>query len=224
MTDAVEMLNPTALAYIGYYHHIFPTRTYIATGLFQLMGGGGRVVTAVILAIITDVSSPDSRTQYFWYLEVADFATQLLAPGMSSLLMTSNIWNAFAAGIIVAVIALMIVWVLPETAPAGLDSRHREQGFGQVRASNSSHSPEDDELDHTTTRPDWWRPLTYLSSITSHRSGNKIVKLSFALLTGAMARTSLPILQQFASEKLGWTIAQVRTRVEPCNQCRSLTW
>lgn len=158
MTDAVEMLNPTALAYIGYYHHIFPTRTYIATGLFQLMGGGGRVVTAVILAIITDVSSPDSRTQYFWYLEVADFATQLLAPGMSSLLMTSNIWNAFAAGIIVAVIALMIVWVLPETAPAGLDSRHREQGFGQVRASNSSHSPEDDELDHTTTRPDWWRP------------------------------------------------------------------
>ena len=78
MTDAVEMLNPTALAYIGYYHHIFPTRTYIATGLFQLMGGGGRVVTAVILAIITDVSSPDSRTQYFWYLEVADFATQQL--------------------------------------------------------------------------------------------------------------------------------------------------
>lgn len=196
----IEILNPAALEHIGYYHHIFPTRTYIATGLFQLMGGGGRVVTAVILAIITDVSSPDSRTKYFYYLEVADFATQLLAPGMASMLMTSNIWNAFTAGMIVAIIALMIVWTLPETAPSETRIHRREQSPERVQA-----------------RPDWRRPLTLLRSINSHGSGNRIVKLSFALLTGAMARTSLPILQQFASERLGWTIAQVRTREEPCD-------
>jgi len=181
------------------------------------MGGGGRVVTAVVLAIITDVSSPDSRTKYFWYLEVADFATQLLAPSMASMLMTSNIRNAFTAGMIVAIIALMIVWVIPETAPSGLKIRRQEQGFERVRASSTDRWLEDDELGHTPTRPDWRRPLTLLRSITSHGSGNRIVKLSFPLLTGAMARTSLSILQQFASERLGWTIAQVRTREEPCN-------
>jgi hypothetical protein len=210
LDTVIEILNPAALGYIGYYHHVFPTRTYIATGLFQLMGGGGRVVTAVILAIITDVSSPDSRTKYFWYLEVADFATQLLAPGMASMLMTSNIWNAFTAGIVVAIIALMIVWVLPETAPSGFKVGQREQNSERVRAHNTDCSPENDELGHTPTRPDWRRPLTLLRSVTSHGSGNKVVKLSFALLAGAMARTSLPILQQFASERLGWTIAQVR--------------
>lgn len=163
-------------------------------------------MTAVILAIITDVSSPDSRTKYFWYLEVADFVTQLLAPGMASMLMTSNIWNAFTAGIVVAIIALMIVWTLPETLPSGSRIHHRERSPERVQA-----------------RPDWRRPLSHLRSIASHQSGNNTVKLSFALLTGAMARTSLPILQQFASERLGWTIAQVRTCREPFNQPRPLT-
>lgn len=213
--NAIEILSSAALGCTGYQHQIFPTRAYIATGLFQLMGGGGRVVTAIIFAVISDVSSPDSRTKYFWYLEVADFAAQLLAPSMSSMLMVSNIWNAFTAGLVVAVIAFLIVWILPETAPSKLGAPSQEQSSGFVRTAGAGHAPEIDEVDHTLARSVWRHPFAHLKSISLHQSGNKVIKLSFALLTATMARTSLPLLQQFASERLHWTIAQVRTGEKP---------
>ena len=85
------------------------------------MGGGGRVVSAMIFSIIADVSPPDSRTNYFYYMKVADYMTQLIAPSLASILMGFGIWIPFGVGIFAAIIAILTIFILPETTPSRLD-------------------------------------------------------------------------------------------------------
>ena len=54
-------------------------------------------------------------------MEVADYTTQLIAPSLASLLMKLGIWIPFGVGIFAAVVAILIVFILPETAPSRLD-------------------------------------------------------------------------------------------------------
>lgn len=54
-------------------------------------------------------------------MEVADYTTQLIAPSLASLLMRLGIWIPFGVGIFATVVAILIVFILPETAPSRLD-------------------------------------------------------------------------------------------------------
>ena len=152
--------------------------------------------------------------QSIYYMEVADYTTQLIAPSLASLLMKLGIWIPFGVGIFAAVVAILIVFMLPETAPSRLD---RDLiGTRQPSATEAAHVHDllDDEQHlsqpEIQVRKKCCAMLHKLRDRSLSMPENKVIRFLISLLLAAMARTSLPLLQQFASKELRWTIAQVR--------------
>ena len=171
-------------------------------------------MSAMIFSVIADVSPPDSRTKYFYYMEVADYTTQLIAPSLASLLMKLGIWIPFGVGIFAAVVAILIVFILPETAPSRLD---RDLiGTRQPSATEAAHVHDLLDDEHHLSQPEiqvrkkCCAMLHKLRDRSLSMPENKVIRFLISLLLAATARTSLPLLQQFASKELRWTIAQVR--------------
>ena len=46
---------------IGYYHDTFPIQAVWASGVFMVLGGGTRVLYAVLSSVVVDICSPSKR-------------------------------------------------------------------------------------------------------------------------------------------------------------------
>lgn len=102
------------------------------------MGGGGRVTNAVLYSVMADISSQETQTTLFYYLEVADYLTQLAGLGIASYLMMSRrIRPPFIVGIIVATLASLIVLCLPDTRRR----RHQNIDSDESCGRNFGHAP-----------------------------------------------------------------------------------
>jgi MFS family permease len=223
---------------VGYFYNIFPTRAYIFTAFLQLAGGGGKVVSAIIYSVVADIATPEERIRLFYYLEIAEYSTQLLAPGLSAILMGFGLWVPFGTGVAVAAIALGSVLCLPETMPT---EKARKGGFllsddGQARAAGGNF---EQRISRIPTRdPSELEVLLDRGSSTESKgpyfdrlyqavvdwiphpfaklkpgSESQLLVQFAVMLIWSIAWSSNLLLQQYSSKKIGWTIAQVMPTV-----------
>ncbi|KAL4874537.1 major facilitator superfamily domain-containing protein [Aspergillus karnatakaensis] len=163
--------------------------TWISS-LFQCVGGGPAVATAVLETTIADVAPSDKRSTIYFQLQAAVLISDILANPLSSVLMAHNAWIPCFLGLGVQALATVLLVALPETLDFARGSR-------SLAASINGCKEEEPTLRG--------RLAESFRSIVSDR---KAAGLVFSLLVLTISVQSMEFLLQYVSTRYGWSIAQ----------------
>ncbi|KAK7517617.1 hypothetical protein IWZ03DRAFT_414464 [Phyllosticta citriasiana] len=202
----------------GYFHTLFPVRLVWASSLFQFMGGGHRVIGAIMNTIIVDVAPETARTTSFYVLGAAIRVTDMLAAVAGSVLLERDMWLPYEIATPVLLLALPICLAMPETlvkttertsanAKAATSS---SKDSGAARSSSSSSAAAESSAAHG---PPFKGPslgerlkTSFIVSPASLLSPLSLAFLIVFLKTFALASNTLFL--QYASAALSWSIAR----------------
>ncbi|KAK7526014.1 uncharacterized protein IWZ02DRAFT_488958 [Phyllosticta citriasiana] len=202
----------------GYFHTLFPVRLVWASSLFQFMGGGHRVIGAIMNTIIVDVAPETARTTSLYVLGAAIRVTDMLAAVAGSVLLERDMWLPYEIATPVLLLALPICLAMPETlvkttertsanAKAATSS---SKDSGAARSSSSSSAAAESSAAHG---PPFKGPslgerlkTSFIVSPASLLSPLSLAFLIVFLKTFALASNTLFL--QYASAALSWSIAR----------------
>jgi hypothetical protein len=116
---------------VGYFHETFSTNWILISSVFLLIGGGNRVLSAVLNTIIVDVSPIEKRfhifstysvftnfiirTRIFYILGVAVLMDDLIATPIGAWLLQKDLWLPYKFTTPLLFLAFPIILAMPET-------------------------------------------------------------------------------------------------------------
>lgn len=202
------------------------------------IGGGPTVTTAMFLVVMSDVTTDAERATVFFYAQSIIYATNLLGPPVSSLLMDRNPWLPMNIGLAVNALSVPIVLALPETVRVSKSSGNTSED-GVDLAHNSETPYADSPLSEPLPQPilptfrkhrtpdarvDFSARLsltmaTLMSRTTTLLAGLLATshflvqdwRVSFLIVAASahtIAETSAGILLQYVPKRYAWTISQ----------------
>ncbi|KAF3928212.1 hypothetical protein AA313_de0206780 [Arthrobotrys entomopaga] len=213
LNTGAEVLFYATIVTLGYFNTIFPPRAFIFTGLYQLMGGGGRVVNAMLYSLLTDISEPENRATLFYYLEISDYITQFIGPPLAAWTMSFSIWTAFGVGIGISFLSFVFALFLENKVPGSNCNSEISDASAPLLAAEEEQEGQDNDISANTART----KTTYSQIYTSLQAAAvdiinllsaKIWQPLLALALASCARMVTGLLQQYASEKFLWPISQ----------------
>lgn len=204
----------------GYFHTIFPVRLVWAAAGFQFLGGGHRVIGAIMNTIIVDVAPEHARTTSFYLLGAAIRITDMLAAVAGSALLERDIWLPYEIATPVLLLSIPICIAMPETlikskpaaspskttTPARKDSGAAVSSPSEATPAAGSSAAQQHQSDHQGLREKMAAILPSTMSFAFILSPLSLVFLIVFLKTFALASNTLFL--QYASAALSWTIAQ----------------
>ncbi|KAH8881493.1 MFS general substrate transporter [Thozetella sp. PMI_491] len=124
-----------------WFNNIFSVWWVLASGLFQVVGGGNTVSVAVLYSIVADVASEADRASYFFFMAFFSLGGNFVGPLIGSKLMaTFTPWLPTIFGTILMPSALIFLSMIPETLPlAQKHSEYVSEGEDERDASFRSH-------------------------------------------------------------------------------------
>src|ERR1700744_4718281 len=100
-----------------YFYQTLPFSLVYAYPVFFCIGGGPSIITALILAIITDVAPKEIRTTVYFYIHTVAIVTMLVGPPIGSILMDAySPQTAFLWTLPPRVVSLLLLFLIPETS------------------------------------------------------------------------------------------------------------
>ncbi|KFY14721.1 hypothetical protein V492_02449 [Pseudogymnoascus sp. VKM F-4246] len=104
---------------ICWWWRVFPLRLVWAMPIFQLVGGGSAVASAMIFATVADVATSDNRAQVFMIIMSGSLTAQILGPILSSNLMKWSSYPPMILGIFMIGVGAICFLFVPESLHAG---------------------------------------------------------------------------------------------------------
>ncbi|KAK1751710.1 major facilitator superfamily domain-containing protein [Echria macrotheca] len=95
--------------------HIFHPRAIWAGSLFQLVGGGEAILSAMVYTILADISSEAQRATAFFYLGASLMGGALIANPLVFLAMKRGPWFSISIGLSCLAASTVIAFLTPET-------------------------------------------------------------------------------------------------------------
>ncbi|PYH86081.1 MFS general substrate transporter [Aspergillus uvarum CBS 121591] len=164
--------------------------TWISS-LFQCLGGGPAVATAIVEATIADVVPDDKRSTIYFQLQAAVLISDILANPLSAILMAHNVWIPCFLGLSIQGLGTILLMALPETL-----------SFAKAVSPSAESATECEEGEELTL---CGRLAKNFRSIVSDRN---VVGLVFGLLVLTISAESVDFLLQYVSKRYGWSIAK----------------
>lgn len=129
------------------------------------------------------------RSTIFFILQATILCSDILAPPLSSILMTKNIWIPCILGILIQVSGTFLTMMLPETL-------HLSQTKGDP--SNESSTQKEPSI-----------AMQFKNNLTSIFQNRKITVLVVSLSVLTIGNESIDFLLQYVSKRYDWSIAKV---------------
>ncbi|KAF8243212.1 MFS general substrate transporter [Wilcoxina mikolae CBS 423.85] len=179
-----------------------PIKLTWLSAAFLMLGGGMQMLVALILMILADVTPADQRTTAFFQLQACVLFAELVAPPLSSVLMSHNVWTPLLIALAIKVLVLLIAYALPET---------RGQEIASTKPSNSSG--EEQEGDERVSRP--VLETSTRKNSNSHRDimtflcqDINVTLLVAIFLVITIGRQTMMLLMQYVSKRYDWSLAK----------------
>ncbi|KAL8744132.1 MAG: hypothetical protein Q9190_003592 [Brigantiaea leucoxantha] len=213
------------IAIVCAFPRIFPIRWILFQGLTSIFGGGTIVTSALVFVMVSDVTLPDQRVNFYFVLQALEFATSIISPPFGSVLMERNIWIPIILGTSTLVFICFLILTVSETLgalgahadpPLPADktgtpltgSGHRflspSPPSTPSPSSSSSASTSPPTRPHTSTT----KPLSLLSRLTKSFpllsflfADLRILFLLFSLLPFAFGETANELFLQYISAR-----------------------
>ncbi|GAM89567.1 hypothetical protein ANO11243_076060 [Dothideomycetidae sp. 11243] len=192
----------------GYFHQTFPTSTVLLAPAFLAIGGGSRVLTAVMYTIITDITPERNRTTIFYLIGAGLLITEIVAAPIGTWLLSKGLWLSFKFSAPILLMSFPVILFIPETLVRSKPDDQRETDVDPA-------TPSDDPDPTTRASPSsciggLLRRIEGTLQVVDPRSlsGDIVVCLSIIFLT-TFAGSSGRIFIQYTSKLLDWPISTV---------------
>ncbi|AEO54581.1 hypothetical protein MYCTH_2297289 [Thermothelomyces thermophilus ATCC 42464] len=100
---------------IFYFSDVVPLWTTWFSAAFQLIGGGGSIVVAMLYTAVADVVPPAERTTVFFQMAAVFLASQMIAGPLGGAMLLWDPWIPLLVSLLVLVLTALSVLVYPET-------------------------------------------------------------------------------------------------------------
>ncbi|KAI0398868.1 major facilitator superfamily domain-containing protein [Xylaria palmicola] len=189
---------------VCYFHQAFSTRLVLLSPIFLLVGGGSRVLSAIISTIIADVAPEKMRTTIFYAVGAGLLITDVVAAAVGSWLLSKDLWLPFKFSAPIICLSFPLILAMPETLV-------RSKSADTVNGQTVDHGVSDQ-----STMSPWLVSLVrrwFSDLVQTLRSLNPLVIrkeitvcLSIIFLT-AFSRAANGLFTQYTSKLLDWPIA-----------------
>lgn len=109
-----EMLVIAWLFFICYFDWIFNPRLSWASALFIFIGGGQRVVVAMLFTILSAQIDETHRTRYMYIMNIGPHLSGLVTPPVEAVTMSASFWLPFVVSIGAYILMLLVILAMPE--------------------------------------------------------------------------------------------------------------
>lgn len=142
---------------------------------------------------------PFTRTTVFFQLQACVLFAELVAPPLSSILMSHNVWTPMYIALAIKVLGVLIASAIPET---------RGQELARQTPPNSSH--EEQEGQERTSRPEITRKnsSSHRDIMTFLRQDINVTLLVAIFLVITIGRQTMMLLLQYVSKRYDWSLAK----------------
>ncbi|KAK8182686.1 hypothetical protein BC567DRAFT_64953 [Phyllosticta citribraziliensis] len=203
----------------GYFHTLFPVRLVWASSLFQFIGGGHRVIGAIMNTIIVDVAPQTARTTSFYLLGAAIRVTDMLAAIAGSALLERDIWLPYEIATPVLLLSLPICLAMPETlikterrttTQAKTTESRKDSGAMVSPSSSSAAAASSAPQEPFSNRPNLRDRLKAIcpSLVSPKHLLSPLSLVFFIVFLKTFALASNTLFLQYASAALHWSIAR----------------
>lgn len=77
---------------VCYFHETLPTRLVLLLGVFNIIGGGAQVTSAVLFSAIVHVAPESTRSTIFYVVGAGILATEIVMAPVGPLLLVKDLW------------------------------------------------------------------------------------------------------------------------------------
>ncbi|KAI9826783.1 MAG: hypothetical protein M1819_007254 [Sarea resinae] len=193
------------------FYLAFPIRLIWLSSLFMCIGGGPIVASALVFTIISDITSDEQRATIFFQIQASVLISDIVAPPLSSVLMSRNIWAPLLLGAFIQALSILVPACMPET----LHITARETGHPS-RQEPAFQLADDDEMDgrfeetdSKTKAGDYGSRIEALKGATSFLfQDRKISVLVLSLVVVRVGKQAVELLLQYVSKRYDWSLAK----------------
>ncbi|KAL2161020.1 hypothetical protein VTH06DRAFT_8733 [Thermothelomyces fergusii] len=100
---------------IFYFSDLVPLWLTWFSAAFQLIGGGGSVVMAMLYTVVADVIPPIERATVFFQIAAVFLASQMIAGPLGGAMLLWDPWIPLLVSLLVLILAALSVLIFPET-------------------------------------------------------------------------------------------------------------
>ncbi|KAK4236022.1 major facilitator superfamily domain-containing protein [Achaetomium macrosporum] len=178
---------------VFYFSDVVPLWvTWFSSG-FQLIGGGGAIMIAMLYTTLADVIPTSERATVFFQIGAVFLASQMVAGPIGGAMLVWGPWIPLLVGLAVLIVANLSVLFLPETMHLHARKRVAEDGDR-----DGSSTPKATNL--------WQKACAGLAEVWNFVLGNKsLAFLMLSLVFCILGRYVGEILLQYATDRYGWS-------------------
>ncbi|KJZ71682.1 hypothetical protein HIM_08920 [Hirsutella minnesotensis 3608] len=181
---------------VFWFPSFFPVQAVWFSGVWQIIGAGAATLSSVTFVIVADLCPPDQRTTAFSHIQSATLISQFLFTPVGAFMMTQSPWIPVFISSAFMIMALGVaVLFVPETLNLQ-DDTPGSQRIASLPKISARHYV-----------PNPWHSLKALARWLKQNAAVVVVMSSF--FTFHLGEQSIgPLLLQYASRRLGWTLGE----------------
>ncbi|RAK90678.1 MFS general substrate transporter [Aspergillus costaricaensis CBS 115574] len=200
------LMEELAIRVVCWCSAVLPLRTVWVTPIFQLVGGGPQLSTAMAYAMITDVVPVSKRASIFFLLAAAMLLGEILATPLSAFLMSWSPWVPSLFGLAAQSLGLLGTTLLPETNPEKTVDQGRGDGEDNEHEDTDYSGPTQYSLGRllrSRLRNQW----NQARGVTINARSVNLICIVCSFLLSSIGRQALQLIIQYASRRFSWSIA-----------------
>ncbi|KAK4103346.1 MFS general substrate transporter [Parathielavia hyrcaniae] len=179
-----------------YFSDVVPLWVTWFSAAFQLIGGGGAIVVAMLYTTIADVMPSDKRATVFFQLGAVFLGSQMVAGPLGGAMLVWNPWIPLLVALAILIITNTAVLAFPETVHV-----HDWKGPGEEQGSDEAGMPRVGKL--------WHKACAGLAEVWDFVLGNtSLAVLMLSLVFVVLGRFVGELLLQYATDRYGWSWSQ----------------
>ncbi|OQE40915.1 hypothetical protein PENCOP_c005G08124 [Penicillium coprophilum] len=213
------LFEEIAMRLIFFFNSALPLRMIWATPIFQIIGGGPQIATAMAYAMVTDIVPSHQRASVFFILSAATLLGEIVATPVSAFLMSWSPWIPSLLGIFFEWFGLLGAALIsdvrlsstscndqrdPEDEEPGEDEEDQEHGHNL----SLMHDPPYLRWKNTVR----WQWNHIRQGYTASWNVNLFCTVG-AFLLASIGRQALQLIVQFASNRFSWSIARASSLI-----------
>ncbi|KAJ5188096.1 Major facilitator superfamily domain general substrate transporter [Penicillium cf. griseofulvum] len=208
------ILEEISIRLIFSFNSALPLRMVWATPVFQIIGGGPQIATAMAYAMVTDIVPSSQRASVFFILSAATLLGEIIATPVAAFLMSWSPWIPSLLGLFFECLGLLGATFISDipfnSAPSNDQRDLEEEEESQEEGHNLSLADDPPYLRWKNTIRRQWNHVQndYLASW----SANLFYTVG-AFLLASIGRQALQLIVQYASNRFSWSIARASSLI-----------
>ncbi|KAJ5158044.1 Major facilitator superfamily domain general substrate transporter, partial [Penicillium coprophilum] len=201
------LLEEIAMRLIFFFNSVLPLRVIWATPIFQIIGGGPQIATAMAYAMVTDIVPSHQRASVFFILSAATLLGEIVATPASAFLMSWSPWIPSLLGIFFEFFGLVGAALVSDVLEDEVESEDEEdQEYGHNLS--LAHDPPYLRWKKAVRRQ--WTHIRH--GYTTFWNVNLFCTVG-AFLLASIGRQALQLIVQYASNRFSWSIARASSLI-----------